>query len=166
MKFRNNAPPPPAGKSTSMDTLIGRQTEILGDVRFSGGLHVDGKIKGRVMTSGEQAALLSIGETGSIEGDVRVSTIMLNGAVSGDVHASEKLTLSAKARVTGNVYYKVLQMEPGALINGQLIHETSQPAALTHQSAAAVEPPLNAPATTAAVQAAVALPRSAARAGG
>jgi cytoskeletal protein CcmA (bactofilin family) len=106
-----------SSKGAAVDTLIGRQTEVLGDVRFSGGLHVDGKIKGGVTTLGtDKSAHLSVSETGAIEGDVRVPTMMLNGTV------------------TGNVYYKVLQMEPGAMINGQLMYEGSdQLAALTHQ---------------------------------
>jgi len=111
--------------STSVDTLIGRQTEVLGDVRFSGGLHVDGKIKGKVLTSGEKSSSLSVSESGTIEGDVSVPHIVLNGTVIGDVHASEKITLAAKARVVGNVYYKIIEMEGGAQVNGQLVHETS-----------------------------------------
>lgn len=123
-----------SSKGTAVDTLIGRQTEVLGDVRFSGGLHVDGKIKGGVTTLGsDKAAHLSVSESGAIEGDVRVPTMMLNGTVIGDVRATEKLSLASKARVTGNVYYKVLQMEPGAMINGQLLYEGNEPAALTHQ---------------------------------
>lgn len=109
--------------TTAVDTLIGRQTEILGDVRFTGGLHVDGKIKGKVIANSDKAASLSVAESGSIEGDVRVPIIVLNGAVSGDVHASEKITLAAKARVTGNVYYKIIEMEGGSQVNGQLVHE-------------------------------------------
>ena len=123
-----------SSKGAAVDTLIGRQTEVLGDVRFSGGLHVDGKIKGSVTTLGtDKSAHLSVSETGAIEGDVRVPTMMLNGTVIGDVRATEKLSLAAKARVTGNVYYKVLQMESGAMINGQVMFEGSeQMAALTH----------------------------------
>jgi cytoskeletal protein CcmA (bactofilin family) len=125
-----------SGKAmTSVDTLIGRQTEILGDVCFSGGLHIDGRVKGMVTTTGDKPAALSISDSGVIEGDVRVPVIVLNGTVHGDVYSSERLTLSAKARVVGNVYYKVLQMEPGALINGQLVYgEGDAVPVLTHQS--------------------------------
>lgn len=123
-------------KGGTVDTLIGRQTEILGDVRFAGGLYVDGRIKGTVSTgSGDASATMSVSETGVIEGDVRVPNVVLNGTVIGDVHASEKLVLNAKAKVTGTVYYKVLQMEPGATINGQLVHDTGEIPALTHQKA-------------------------------
>lgn len=125
----------PAAKGATMDTLIGRQTEILGDVRFSGGLHIDGKVKGTIAAAGDKAASLSVSDTGAIEGDVRVPTIVLNGVVTGDVHACERLTLNAKARINGNVYYKILQMEPGAVINGQVLFEGSTQPALTHEPA-------------------------------
>ncbi|MDE0855468.1 MAG: polymer-forming cytoskeletal protein [Nevskia sp.] len=130
-----------SSKGAAVDTLIGRQTEVLGDVRFAGGLHVDGKIKGNVTTLGaDKSAHLSVSESGAIEGDVRVPTMMLNGTVIGDVRATEKLSLAAKARVTGNVYYKVLQMEPGAMINGQLLYEGNDPvAALAHHKPAEVK---------------------------
>ncbi|HVT37370.1 MAG TPA: polymer-forming cytoskeletal protein, partial [Nevskiaceae bacterium] len=105
-----------------VDTLIGKQTEILGDVRFSGGLHVDGKIKGKVLAeAGNKGASLSVSENGAVEGDVRVPNIVLNGKVTGDVHATERIHLAAKARVNGNVYYKIIEMEGGAEINGQLV---------------------------------------------
>lgn len=118
------------GGDSVVDTLIGRQTEILGDVRFSGGLHVDGKIKGKVFAeSSNKAASLSVSENGSVEGDVRVPNIVLNGRVTGDVHASEKIHLAAKARVNGDVYYRILEMEGGAEINGQLVRESPDAAA-------------------------------------
>ena len=135
MKGFRSSPPMPGKPATSstMDTLIGSQTEILGDVRFSGGLHVDGKIKGNVAAAGEQAATLSVSESGVIEGDVHVATVVLNGTVNGDLHAAERLTLAARARVVGNVHYRVLQMEAGAMVNGALVYEGAEKlAALTH----------------------------------
>ncbi|MGH8461468.1 MAG: bactofilin family protein [Stenotrophobium sp.] len=126
-----------AGKSGGgMDTLIGQQTEILGDVRFSGGLHVEGKIKGKVLAVEEKSSSLSISENGTIEGDVRVPNIVLNGQVTGDVHATGKITLAPKARVNGNVYYRIIEMAGGARVNGQMVHEPSgqSVAALTHES--------------------------------
>jgi cytoskeletal protein CcmA (bactofilin family) len=120
--------------TSTVDTLIGRQTEIHGDVRFSGGLHVDGKVVGKVIALNEKNATVSVSETGMVEGDVRAPTIILNGQVSGDVHASEHISLGSKARVTGNVYYGIIEMTGGAKINGQMVHEGDEAiAALTHQ---------------------------------
>lgn len=115
--------------STGVDTLIGKQTEILGDIRFAGGLHVDGIVRGKVLAEGGKNAALSLSEGATIEGDVRVPIMMLNGTVYGDVYASERLTMGEKARVIGNVFYKLIEMEGGAQINGQLVHEaTAAPA--------------------------------------
>lgn len=120
--------------ASAVDTLIGRQTEIHGDVRFAGGLHIDGKVVGKVLAMNEKSATVSISESGMIEGDVRAPTVVLNGQVSGDVHASEHIALGSKARVTGNVYYGIIEMTGGAKINGQLVHEgDGAMAALTHQ---------------------------------
>lgn len=115
---------PPKSSGSTVDTLIGRQTEISGDVRFSGGLHIDGKVRGKVLAAADKSAELSVSDSGMIEGDVRVPNIMLNGSVVGDVYAAERLRMSSKARVTGNVSYKILEMEGGATVNGQLIHES------------------------------------------
>jgi len=122
-KNTNTSPPPPRNTG-SVETLIGRQTEVKGDVRFTGGLHLDGRIHGNIAAATDKSAHLSISESGSVEGEIRVPMIVLNGAVIGDVYASEKVTLGAKARVTGNVFYKVIEMQSGAQVNGQLVHES------------------------------------------
>lgn len=119
----SNKPAKPARATSTVDTLIGRQSEITGDVRFSGGLHVDGKVKGKVMADSDKNAVISISESGTVEGDIRVPHVVLNGTVEGDVHASQRITLSAKARVNGNVYYRLIEMTSGAMVNGQLVYD-------------------------------------------
>ena len=116
-----------------MDTLIGRQTDITGDVSFSGGIHVEGRIKGNVSATSDKASTLSVAEAGVIEGNVKVSNVVVNGRIVGEVRAAERLTLGAKARIVGNVHYRILQMEAGALVNGQLVYEGAEAAtAITH----------------------------------
>lgn len=124
IKGFSSAPAP--AKGAAMDTLIGRQTEINGDVSFSGGLHIEGRIKGNVTAASDKASTLSVAEAGIVEGNVRVANIVVNGRIVGDVHASERLTLGSKAKVIGNVHYRILQMEAGALVNGQLVYEGAE----------------------------------------
>lgn len=133
---------PESRPAASVDTLIGRQTQLNGDVHFTGGLHVDGKILGKIIADDDKSTVLSVSETGHIEGDVRVSHVVLNGTIVGDVYATQRITLSSKARVSGNVYYKLIEMTSGATVNGQLVYqgENQMPAALTHQGNGA--PPL------------------------
>jgi len=105
---------------SKIDTLIGAEAEIQGDLHFTGGLHVDGRIKGSVVADGD--AVLMLSEHGSIEGEVRVPHIVLNGTVTGDVHAAERIELASKARVRGNVFYQLIEMVVGAEVNGKLVH--------------------------------------------
>lgn len=110
--------------SSKVHTLIGEKTEIRGDVVFDGGLFVDGVIIGNVEAKAGTASTLNLSDKAIIEGQVRVPHIVLNGVVVGDVFSSEKIELATKARITGNVYYNLIEVAVGAEINGQLIHET------------------------------------------
>jgi cytoskeletal protein CcmA (bactofilin family) len=120
---KKNGDVPRKRKPGGVDTLVGSNTEIRGDVLFSGGLHVDGRIKGKVLSMPGDLATLSVSETGSIEGDVSVPMITVNGEVSGNIYAGDKMTLAPDARVTGNVYYNRLEVQAGAEVNGQLVHD-------------------------------------------
>lgn len=120
-----------------IDTLVGQRTEVHGDVHFSGGLHVDGTVKGNVIAESGGDALLTLSEEGCIEGEVRVPTVILDGRVNGDVHAAERVELAAHARVTGNVYYNLIEMAVGAAVNGKLVHRVdgAKPATLVRDPA-------------------------------
>ncbi|GMQ84418.1 MAG: polymer-forming cytoskeletal protein [Gammaproteobacteria bacterium] len=107
---------------SGIDTVIGSQTRLEGDIRFSGGLHVDGTIKGNLVAEPGTETVLTVSEQGRIEGDVRVPNLVLNGAVQGDVYASERVELASHAKVTGNVYYNLIEMAMGAEVNGNLVH--------------------------------------------
>jgi cytoskeletal protein CcmA (bactofilin family) len=109
-------------KTTKIDTLIGRKSEMLGDVRFTGGLHVDGTVKGNIVADEDASSLLTLSESGIVEGEVRVPNIVLNGTVIGDVHAKQHIELASNARITGNVYYSLIEMAMGAEVNGNLVH--------------------------------------------
>jgi cytoskeletal protein CcmA (bactofilin family) len=119
---------------TKIDSLIGHNTRVLGDVCFSGGLHVDGTIKGNVYSNGQESAMLTVSDHGTIEGEVRVPNVILNGVVLGDVHAREHIELAAKARVQGDVHYGLMEMAMGAEVNGKLVHTEAgaEPLALDH----------------------------------
>ena len=112
-------------RSAEIDSLVGSNTRICGDVYFSGGLHVDGTIQGNVIAESENS-MLTTSERGRIEGNVKVHNIVLNGEVVGDVHALKHIELAANGRVTGNVYYHVIEMAMGAEVNGNLIHTKTQ----------------------------------------
>ena len=113
-------------KAPKVSTVIGQGTTITGDVFFTGGLHLDGKIQGNVTGDTDSVSTLTVSEQGAVEGDVRVENLILNGAVVGDVYANERVELAADARVSGTVYYRLLEMAMGAEVNGQLVHTEEQ----------------------------------------
>ena len=110
-------------QTAHIDSLIGQNTEIHGDVIFSGGLHVDGIVKGSVIAEKGQDSVLTLSERGTIEGEVKVPNVIVNGTVIGDVHATGHVELAAQARVHGNVYYSLIEMAMGSEVNGNLVHQ-------------------------------------------
>jgi cytoskeletal protein CcmA (bactofilin family) len=116
------------GKKTSkpqgrIDSLVGAGTSVTGDVTFTGGLRVDGEIKGNVRGAEGQPATLVISEHARIEGEISVSHLVINGTVIGAVHSSDFLELQVRARVTGDVEYSTIEMHLGAIVQGRLVHQ-------------------------------------------
>lgn len=119
--FRKKASKP----QNRIDSLIGAGTMIEGNVTFSGGLRVDGEIKGNVTASGEQPSTLVVSEHARIDGEIQVSHLVVNGAINGPVHSAEFLELQARSRVKGDVHYNTLEMHLGAVVEGRLVHSSS-----------------------------------------
>lgn len=113
---------------TKLTSLVSPQMEIAGDVVFSGGLRVDGRIRGNVICEAGTRGLLVLSDKGSIAGSVRVHDAVINGRIEGDLEAAHFLELQANARVTGNIVYRQLRMECGASVDGKLERtETDEP---------------------------------------
>ncbi|MDA8360985.1 MAG: polymer-forming cytoskeletal protein [Gammaproteobacteria bacterium] len=112
---------------STIDTLIGEQTELKGDIVFSGGLRIDGKIQGNVTAETEGSTLI-LSERGHITGNVQVPHLIINGTIKGNVRSNGCVELQAKAEVTGDMVYKNLEMALGATVNGNLVHEADKEA--------------------------------------
>lgn len=106
-----------------IDSLVGAGTVIEGDLSFSGGLRIDGQIRGNVRASGDQPSTLVISEHARIEGEVSVSHVVVNGTVIGPIRSGEFLELQPKARVTGDVEYNAIEIHLGAVVQGRLVHQ-------------------------------------------
>jgi cytoskeletal protein CcmA (bactofilin family) len=104
--------------SGQIDTLIGQAARVHGDLEFSGGLHLDGRVDGNLRAV---SGSLIVSETGVVEGSVDVPQVRVDGAVTGDIRASDRVVLGPQARVAGNVCYGGIEMAPGAQINGKLL---------------------------------------------
>ena len=113
-------------KPSPIDSLIGSGTTIEGNIGFSGGLRIDGHVKGNVKASANKPGTLVVSEMAKVEGEIDVAHVVINGIVVGPVRASEYVELLPKARVTGNVSYKSIEIHVGAIVMGQLIYESPQ----------------------------------------
>jgi len=109
---------------TRIDSLIGDGTTVDGNVTFSGGLRIDGRVKGNVLTSDDQPSTLVLSERARVEGEIRVSHAVINGTVIGPVFGSEYVELQAKCNVTGDVHYRTLEIQLGGVVQGRLVHQS------------------------------------------
>lgn len=112
----------PSKPQNRIDSLIGAGTRIEGSVIFSGGLRIDGEVKGDVVASTDQPSTVVVSEQARIEGEVKVTHMVINGTVVGHVHASEFLELQPRSRVTGDIHYTNLEIQLGAVVEGRLVH--------------------------------------------
>lgn len=108
-----------AGHTT---TLISKDAEIIGDIKFSGDLEIQGQVTGNIIAKGDAAAMIRIVEGGKIEGSIHAPKVIINGTLVGDVHASEHIELAAKANVQGSVHYSLIEMVKGSQVNGNLLY--------------------------------------------
>jgi cytoskeletal protein CcmA (bactofilin family) len=117
-----------APKTGTIDSLIGAGTVIEGNLKFRGGLRIDGHVRGDLMPAEEgQACTVIVSEHGRIDGSLRAAHIVIDGTVNGPVEATQHLDLQPKARVTGDIRYSVLEMHHGAVVQGALAHVDSKP---------------------------------------
>ena len=122
-----------------IDSLIGAGTVVQGNVMFAGGLRIDGAVDGRVATANNAPGTLVISEHARVDGEVKVSHVVINGSVSGPVIANDYLELQAKARVNGDVVYRALEMHVGAIVQGKLMHAEPETASIVELKRASGE---------------------------
>ena len=106
----------------SIDTLIGVDTRVEGNIHFTGGLRIDGTVLGAITEPNDKPSTLILSEHGRIEGAITASKVVINGEVIGPVKANQFIELQTKARITGDVYYNSLEMHTGAVIEGKLVY--------------------------------------------
>jgi cytoskeletal protein CcmA (bactofilin family) len=111
-------------KPSPIDSLIGAGSVITGDIQFTGGLRVDGTVKGNIKAVGDKPSTLVLSELAKIEGEIEVAHVVVNGSVAGPIKAREYLELMPKARVTGDVTYRTIEIHVGAIVMGRMVHDS------------------------------------------
>ena len=114
------------GKGEQAITLIAPGTKVEGDVHFDNQLFVKGEVRGNVVAEKPEAKLI-VSPEGLVAGEIKAPTVVVNGRVEGDVHATVRLELAAGAQVKGDLFYALIEMQLGAQVQGRLVH-TEKPA--------------------------------------
>ena len=122
-----------------IDCLIGAGTTVDGNVSFTGGLRVDGVVRGNVTTANGETGTLVVSEHARIDGEIKVSHVVVNGAVNGPISADDFLELQAKARIVGDISYRTLEMHLGAVVQGRLNHAEPGTASVVELKRASAE---------------------------
>ena len=122
-----------------IDSLIGADTQVRGDIVFAGGLRIDGRVEGNVTTIDGKSGTLVVSEHARVDGKVDVSHVVVNGAVNGPITAKDYLELQGKARVVGDLAYRTLEMHLGAVVRGRLEHSEPESAAVVEFKRSAAE---------------------------
>jgi len=101
-------------------TLIARNTRLLGSVNFSDQLYVNGTVEGDITAAGDDSTVV-VCDSGVVKGEIRAPNVVIDGLVEGDVFASARVELAARARVVGDVHYNLVEMQLGSVVNGQMV---------------------------------------------
>lgn len=117
--------------AATIDSLVGVGTAIDGNLRFRGGLRIDGHVAGSVTAEEDGSAMLVVSQNARIEGPVRAAHLVVSGVIEGPVQADEMLELQPGGRITGEVRYRALEIHSGAVIDGALVHLEEQRPGLT-----------------------------------
>ena len=103
------------GKSSAkLETVIGADSTIKGELAIKGTLRIDGVVEGDI-----RADWVIVGETGRVQGNVQARTMVVGGRVEGNLEASEIIEMKDKAQVFGEICTEKLAMSEGAVFEGQ-----------------------------------------------
>jgi len=112
-----SAPAAAPVSSSSATAMIGRGISISGDVTADSNLKIEGVIEGRSVQSKHD---VDISETGKVTASISAKVVRISGEVTGDIAATEKVTIAKSGRVQGNVVAPRVQLEDGALFRGSI----------------------------------------------
>jgi cytoskeletal protein CcmA (bactofilin family) len=104
-------------------TLIAGGTHIIGDIHFSGNLEVEGQVTGNIVAEEDSEARVRVLPQGRVVGDVRVPVVVINGHIKGNIYSSSQVELADKAVVEGDLHYVLIEIEKGAQMNGNFVHQ-------------------------------------------
>ena len=119
-------------------SVISNEIEIIGTIKGSGSVRIDGKLEGELHCTGDAV----IGKSAQIKGNIVVTSATIEGAVNGNITAKDRIEMKSTARVTGDIRAKRLSVEDGVTFIGlSEVNSSSSPiSGVTPVPTAATEP--------------------------
>jgi cytoskeletal protein CcmA (bactofilin family) len=108
----------------SISAFFGADVELEGNLKFRGTVNLEGRFKGEISAAGT----LIVGDQATVEAEIHVSTIIVMGVIIGNIKAEKKIELHATANVNGDIQAPVVEIHPGAALQGQCLTRTVPPA--------------------------------------
>lgn len=102
------------GEGASLNGFLDRGSQVEGDLTFEETFRIDGKFEGKIRAGSE----LIVGDTAEVSGEIHVAKLSVNGMLSGEVYASERIEILPKARVFADLHTPILRIEEGASFQG------------------------------------------------
>ena len=99
-----------------IDTLIGQNTKIKGDIKFSGSIRIVGFFEGNL--NSENGTVI-IGEHAKVQADINTKVAIIKGTVNGNINAKVNVEVFVPAKITGNIKSPNIAMESGVIFNGK-----------------------------------------------
>jgi cytoskeletal protein CcmA (bactofilin family) len=101
-----------SGSGKGMPSIVSADFRVVGNVTSEGDIQLDGAVDGNV-----KARALTIGQAGTVRGEVRADKVQIQGSVTGPIRA-RVVEITKSAKVAGDVFYESLTVETGAVIDG------------------------------------------------
>lgn len=122
IRGRREAPPGPPDPS-AVETVIGKGSEVKGDIRSTTSVRVDGRLEGNLHTSGD----VIVGESGVVVATIEAASVLVAGEVQGQIKASARLELAASGKVRGDVETPILVVNEGGRLDGNCAMSGERP---------------------------------------
>jgi len=99
----------------AMKTVIGEDVEVVGSVKCSSSIQIDGKLNGDLTCKGSAI----VGPSANMKGNLNVESVTIHGHVNGNVNAKDRIALKATANLNGDIRGKRLSVEDGVTFIGK-----------------------------------------------
>lgn len=97
-----------------VNSIVGEGTRFNGELDLNGLLRIDGDFTGSISTSGK----VLVGKNGRAQCTIKASTVVIGGAVRGDIYSSEKVIVLSSGIILGNIFSPRLIVEEGVILSG------------------------------------------------